>query len=303
MKANIIGRRKIWYIFSGTLLLISIISLFFWRLDLGLDFAGGTLFELKFDKSINVEDVRIDIKSQGIEGTIQSTGANQVLVRTKPISKDQKDAIEKQLADKFGQASEVRYETVGPTISRDLTQKAFLAVFFASLVIVFYVAFAFRKVSHRVSSWKFGISGIVALLHDALIVVGLFSVLGHFLNVEVDSLFVTAILTVISFSVHDTIVIFDRIRENLKKYNDQSLEEVTNRSVVEMMPRSINTSMVVFLVVLALYLFGGETTKYFSLALLVGIFFGTYSSIFIASPLVVTWQGWQDARAKKAKKE
>ena len=296
---NIIGNRKIWFIISSIFIIISIVSIILWGLKLGIDFSGGTLFELKFENNIKIDDLRTTIKETELDSTVQSTGNNQFLIKTKIIEKEQKDNTEEQLKNKFGNLFEIRYETIGPLVSRDSSIKALLLVLLASIVIIIYVAIVFRKVSYRISSWKFGICAIIALIHDAIIIIGLFAILGHFLNVEVDSMFITAVLTVISFSVHDTIVIFDRIRENLKKYPNEILEEIANRSIIEMMPRSINTSLAIILVLLSLYLFGGETTKYFALALWVGMIFGTYSSIFIASPILVVWQKWQDKRKLK----
>ena len=296
---NIIGNRKIWFIISSIFIIISIVSIILWGLKLGIDFSGGTLFELKFENNIKIDDLRTTIKETELDSTVQSTGNNQFLIKTKIIEKEQKDNTEEQLKNKFGNLFEIRYETIGPLVSRDSSIKALLLVLLASIVIIIHVAIVFRKVSYRISSWKFGICAIIALIHDAIIIIGLFAILGHFLNVEVDSMFITAVLTVISFSVHDTIVIFDRIRENLKKYPNEILEEIANRSIIEMMPRSINTSLAIILVLLSLYLFGGETTKYFALALWVGMIFGTYSSIFIASPILVVWQKWQDKRKLK----
>jgi preprotein translocase subunit SecF len=297
---NIMDRKKIWFAISGVLILTSILSLVFWNLRLGLDFAGGVLWELQTEKSPDINVVRELLKSSKIEGIVSLSGSNKIFIRTKELNKDEKEALTKSLTDKFGKVEEVAFRSVGPTISKDLTQKSFLAVLIASLVVIFYVAFAFRKVSRQISSWKFGICAIAALVHDALIVLGLFAVLGHFLNVEIDSMFVTAVLTVISFSVHDTIVIYDRVRENLKKLQGKNLDQIANQSITEMLPRDIATSFVIILILLASYFLGGETIKYFVLAILVGMFVGTYSSVFVASALAVGWQKWGNKRTVKA---
>ena len=157
------------------------------------------------------------------------------------------------------------------------------------LLIVIYITWVFRKVSRPVASWQYGVAAVIALFHDVFIPVGIFSILGHYLGAEIDLLFVTGILTILGFSVHDTIVVFDRIRENLRQSGSKSFEETVNASINQTMGRSINTSLTVLLTLLAIYVFGGETTKYFSLLLMLGIFFGTYSSIFVASSLLVSW--------------
>jgi len=293
--------KKIWFAISGSLVLISILALLFWHLRLGLDFTGGVIVEIKTQKKAQVEAIRDILKSKQIEGVVSGTEGDKFIIRTKEMSKEKKEDFYKSVSEKYGKVEELSFRSVGPTISKDLTRKSFLAVIVASLVIIFYVAYAFRKVSKQISSWKFGLGAIVALIHDALIVIGLFAFLGKFLKVEADSLFVTAVLTVISFSVHDTIVIYDRIRENLKKLADNDLDKVADQSITEMMPRDIATSFVIILVLLALYLFGGETTHYFALAILVGMIVGTYSSIFVASTLAVGWQKWSDRRAKEVK--
>lgn len=183
----------------------------------------------------------------------------------------------------------IRSETVGPVIGAETTRNALISVGFASLAIILYIAYAFREIPKPYSPWKFGIAAVVALLHDVLVVMGIFSILGHFYNVEIDSLFVTALLTVIGFSVHDTIVVFDRIRENLRK-SSGSFSQIVNQSLLETLGRSVSTSITVLLTLLALILFGGETIRWFVVALFIGIFSGTYSSIFNAAPLLVLWE-------------
>lgn len=295
-KMKIMDKKKIWFIISGGLVISSLLALLFWGLSLGLDFTGGSLWELKTEKKVEPQELRNYLKEKNVEAVVSPMGGNKFLIRTSVLEEQKKDDLSKGLQKKYGKIEEFSFRTVGPTISKDLTRKAFLAVIVASLVIIVYVAYAFRRISQRISAWKFGIGAVIALIHDALIVMGLFSVLGKFLKVEIDSLFVTAILTVISFSVHDTLVIYDRIRENLKKFSEESLDDVADRSITEMIPRDIATSFVIILVLLALFLFGGETTRYFALAILVGMIVGTYSSIFVASALAVGWQNWQNRK-------
>ncbi len=323
---DIMGRKKIWFILSGMLIFISILVISLWGLNLGLDFTGGVLVEIKTSKTADVGVVRDIAKSNGVEVIISSTGDKTILIRAKELSNDKKTALEKSISEKYGKVEETSYRNVGPTISGQFNiktvplaliaplrwmglvkasgsniQNAVDGIFWASFFIVLFVAYAFRKVSRQISSWKFGICAVIAHLHDALIVIGLFAILGHFLKIEVDSMFVTAILTVIGFSVHDTIVIYDRIRENLRKTGETDLDEVANQSILEMLPRDIATSFVIILVLLSLYFLGGETTKYFALAIAVGMFFGTYSSIFVASALAVAWQKWGDKKKELAK--
>lgn len=193
------------------------------------------------------------------------------------------------LRSKYGPIKEIRFDAVGPTVSNELTTNTIWGVAIASLCIILYIAWAFRNVPAPTSSWRFGICAVGALLHDALFVLGVYSLLGAYFNVEIDILFLPAILTVMSFSVHDTIVVFDRVRENLRKYTKESFEEVVNMSVNETLVRSLNVSLVVIVTLVALYLFGGESIKMFVLTLIIGLISGTYSSIFNASPLLVSW--------------
>ena len=192
---------------------------------------------------------------------------------------------------------ELRFDTIGPTIGRELKQKSLTAIAIAVIAILCYIAFAFRKVSYKISSWVYAGAAIIALAHDILIPTGVFAVLGHFYGVEIDVLFVSALLTVLGFSIHDTIVVFDRVRENLLRYPSLAFDAVVERSIKETIARSINTSLTTVLVLVAVFFFGGSTVKYFSLALILGISFGTYSSIFVASPLLVTWMTWKQRRS------
>ncbi len=185
--------------------------------------------------------------------------------------------------------TELRFDSIGPTIGKELQHKAFYAIIIVLLAIIAYIAYAFRKVSQPVESWKFGLSAIIALAHDILIITGIYAILGHFLNFQADALFVTALLTILGFSVHDSIVTFDRVRENLYRHQDETFETVVNRSVNETIVRSLNTSITTLFVLLAIYLFGGQTIKNFVLALMMGVVIGTYSSIFVANPLLVVW--------------
>lgn len=283
---------KVWYfIFSLLIILPGLYFLITSGLKLGIDFTGGALLEYKFEKKVDLNDLKQQISSQGIEvGQITSSLDNTYIIRTKPVDQSKVNKLKPFLDEKFGKTDERRVEFVGPVIGSELRQKALIGVALASLVIVLYIAFSFRKVPKPQSSWRFGITAVVALAHDILVVVGVFAILGKFLAVEVDTLFVTALLTVIGFSVHDTIVVFDRIRENLIKHMGKKFIDVANLSVIQTLGRSLNTSLTVVFVLLAMFLFGGETIRWFVVALLVGIISGTYSSIFNATALLVWWE-------------
>ena len=285
-------KKKWWFIISGLVILPGILSLVFWGLRLGIDFKGGTILELKSkNEKVKTEEVKNALKPLNLPGlTIVSTGPSSFLLKTAPIEPQTVDKIKESLKEKYGQIEEIRYETVGPVVGQDLKRKAIWAVVLACVGIILYIAWAFRNIPKPYSSFKFGLCAIIALLHDVLVVLGTFSIVGHFLGYEVDAYFITALLTVLGFSVHDTIVVFDRIRENLKRLPGVNFEIIANESVAQTLTRSINTSLTVLLTLLALFLLGGESIKPFVLALLIGVTTGTYSSIFNATPLLVIWE-------------
>jgi preprotein translocase subunit SecF len=221
-----------------------------------------------------------------------------VIVRTTPVNEKQNQQVKKELATRLGTFKEESFETIGPTIGQETTVNAVKAIIVASVLIVLYIAWSFRKVPKPTSSWRFGIAAVLALLHDLLVLIGLFSLFGHFFHVEIDSLFITALLTVMGFSVHDTIVVFDRVRENLLKGSPLPFPETVNNSILQTIDRSLNTSLTAALVLFTLLLFGGETTKWFVIALLIGIISGTYSSIFNAAPFLVLWHEIDQRRKK-----
>lgn len=277
--------KYIYFAVSLLILIPGIVSLVKYRLRLSIDFTGGSLLEIQ--TKVSKEKLEELAKNEKLEvSSIQGSGDNIYLIRLKELSNDQKIKY----VNLIGDATEKRFETVGPVIGKELTQKAILSIVVASLTIVLYMAWSFRQIPKPYGSWKFGMSAVIALLHDALVVLGLFSIFGVLWHVEVDSLFVTAILTVIGFSVHDTIVVFDRIRENLPKMPSNSFEEVVDFSISETLVRSLNTSLTAVLTLLCLLLFGGTNIRWFVVALLVGIVSGTYSSIFNAAPLLVLWE-------------
>jgi preprotein translocase subunit SecF len=283
------------------LLIPGIISLILWGLNYGIDFKGGSLLELKFtdQSSVSLSEIRQTLNPMNLGGlSVQTAGSNEVILKMSEINQDKAQEIEQTLTQNFGQIQEDSFDTIGPVVSSDLTRKAILSVILASIGIILYIAWAFRKVPAPASSWRFGVAAVAALIHDLLFVTGVFSILGHFFGYEIDTLFITALLTVMGFSVHDTIVVFDRLRENLLKYPEVAFDEIANASVVQTIDRSINTTATVLIVLLSLYLFGGASVAHFVLVLLVGIFIGTYSSIFNATPIVVSWQLWSQRNKK-----
>lgn len=296
---NIVGKRNIWFAISIIAIVPGIIALILWGLKPGIDFTGGQ--ELEVSGNISQSQLHDLVSSTGVKDvTVTTSGTDRLLVRYSDKGVGDSQTIHTQLKSvlETQNLSETSFNSVGPSVSRDITRNAVIAVILAALAIILYIAFAFRNTPPPVSPWSFGVTAIIAVLHDVLLVLGVFAILGHFFGVEVDSLFVTAILTVIGFSVHDTIVVYDRIRENLRRYN-KPFEVVVNDSILETFTRSINTSLTVILVLLAFVLFGGQSIRYFILALLIGIFSGTYSSIFNASPLLVVYNNWKIKRAKK----
>ena len=296
---NLVSKRKIYFIISAIIIIPGLISLFLFGLKPSIDFTGGSRFEFGA-KDVDTKKVEEVFKKNKTEiHSINRLENGSYRVRTNPIEQSTKTKIVDELKKNYSDLSEKSFETVGPIIGRETEINALKSVIIASVAIMLYIAFAFRKVSKPVASWKFGVCAIIALLHDVIIVIGAFSLLGHFLSIEVDALFITALLTVMGFSVHDTIVVFDRIRENLSKNYSRPFEDVVNDSLLETINRSLNTSFTVMLVLFTLILFGGESIMWFVAALLIGITAGTYSSIFNASQLLVVWYDFDKKRLKK----
>lgn len=296
---NIIGKTKYAYIFSITLTVLSILSLLAWGLKFGIDFTGGTVMEVKFTGSLpanqELSDILKDLNLKSF--TTQGKGFNSLLISYASVEENVNQNVWKNISEKYPDAAQLKVDYRDSSVSSELKKKSLWALVIAILGIMAYIAWAFRKVSRPVESWKYGLGAVIALMHDVLITVGVFSVLGHFAGIEVGVPFIAALLTILGFSVHDTIVVYDRTRENLLRSSaKEQFPEIVNRSLNETLVRSINTSLTVLLTLLAIYIFGGETIRDFSLALLVGVFFGTYSSIFIASALLVTSYKFQIAK-------
>lgn len=296
MRYHFLGRKKVlWLAISLLIMLPAIAGLVQWRLPLGIDFQGGAQLEVEFATPPTQQQLKEKVSTYpGARGvTVTTTENNGFIIRVLPISDGEYKEISQRLETDFGSYTQKQFQSVGPSVSRDLTQKAVIAVIVAVILIVLYLAYSFRGVSYPVSSWRFGIIATVALLHDLIITIGAFAILAHFLNYEVDSSFITAMLTVMGFSVHDTIVVFDRIRENLVKNkvtNAAEFEQVADESLSQTLNRSIATSLTVIFTLTSLVVLGGESIQGFVVTLLVGIIIGTYSSIFTATPLLVLWQ-------------
>lgn len=322
----VIKYRKIFYAFSLILIVISLTSLVVWGLKPGIDFTGGTLIQVEYPGG-RPDQAFVTSQISSIDGaaSVRPAGPNGFIVRMKPVDQTEKISVMKALSlneDATTTAGAIVAETIpsqiitasstatstatasskpilktfdsiGPILGAEALRKALVSIVLVIIAIVLFITFAFRKVSEPVSSWKYGLTAIIALVHDVVIPTGVFSILGHFYGYEVDTLFVTALLVILGFSVHDTIVVFDRVRENLRVSSlKKPFDEVVGDSISQTMTRSINTSMTTLIALVVLYFVGGSTTEHFSLALIVGIAAGTYSSIFVGSALLVTIEKW-----------
>lgn len=298
----IVKYRKVWYTISILMVAASVVVYTMWGLKYGIDFTGGSLMEVQYSTTTptpTAADIVAQLGTAGVEGaSVRPTGEKGYFIRT-PFLPPEQYALVKTALSKGGTLAyeEKSFDSIGPSIGTELRTRALYAIVLVLLAIALFIAFVFRKVSKPVSSWKYGVVALISLAHDVMVPLGAFVLLGHFMGAEVDTLFVTALLVVLGFSVHDTIVVFDRVRENLKKneehHTHEPFEETVGKSVKQTLARSINTSLTTVLALLALYFFGAEPTRYFSLTLLIGIIAGTYSSVFIGSPLLVTLQKMQ----------
>ena len=303
----IVKHKKIFIGISVGLVLLSIASLFVFGLRVGIDFKGGALMEVAYKDARPAQtDLESAIQTLNLDSvSFQPTGELGYIIKSRDLTEAEHTLLLKTLSnDGKNVLEEKSFNSIGPSVGRELTRKAIFAIILVSLGIILFIAYAFRKVSKPVSSWRYGIIAVLTLLHDVMIPIGFFTLLSHFKGVEVDTLFVVAVLTVLGLSVSDTIVIFDRIRENLRNRVSTTFEETVGKSLTQSYVRSICTSLTVILVLLSLFFFGPVSTKYFALMLCAGMFFGTYSSIFLASPLLVLVEEWQVKRKanKKSKK-
>jgi preprotein translocase subunit SecF len=286
MRFSFVKQKNVFFAFSAIIILAGIVSIAVQGFNLGVDFSGGALLDLKFEKPVTVAEVRAVLKDYGLENsTLQLAGAEKVdkapnvMIRTRFLDENEKQALLKGLTDKIGKYDVKRIENVGATISSEMTRESLIALLLSWVVIIAYVAYRFE--------YRFGVAGVLALVHDVMVVVGLFSIF----KIEIDATFVAALLTIVGYSINDTIVIFDRIRENMRfMKKGETLPEMVDRSIWQTMTRSIYTSLTVMFCVVAMYFLGGETTKTFALALIIGFVSGTYSTVFLASPVWLVWK-------------
>ncbi len=296
MNIPFIKYSKLWLTIGSLTVIICLVILVLWRLKPGIDFTGGSLLEISFSTTApTVQAIEQQLGHK--EAIIQRTGDKGMIIRTRFLTEEEHQAMLQKLRSSFSSTDssvrEERFETIGGAVSNQLRQRAFWSVIMVSLGIILYLTYAFRKVSRPVVSWKYGLMAVIAMIHDIILVLGVFAVLGHFWGVEVDIAFVVALLTVLGYSVNDTIVVYDRIRENLLHRSANDFAGVVNNGLNETLTRSLNTTLTVLLPLFALYFVGGSTVHYFALALLIGMASGAYSSIFIASPLLVMAERWQ----------
>ncbi len=295
----IIKYKKIFFALAIILVGGSLVTMIVKGFKVGVDFTGGSVLEVAYDVRPSTELIKGYILPLRPDAQIQEVGANDVMIRTEPIDQATKDTLLSALAFDGAQATEKRFNTIGPSVGKELRSKAVLSVILVSLAIILFIAFAFRKVAKPISSWVYGLIAIVVLVHDVMIPAGFFA----FFGLQVDTLFVVGLLTILGVSINDTIVVFDRIRENLatneKKHIKEDFAHTVGKSISQTFVRSIMTSVTVLIALAALYLFGPEATRNLSIAMFLGMFFGTYSSIFIASPLLVVWNDYKMKRAGK----
>jgi len=289
--------RKFYFIFSGILILASLVCLIIFGLKPGIDFTGGSILEIEYQtERPSNQEIKETLSGLDLgEISIQPTGEKGVILRMRDISEDTHQEILQKLSEN-NQSEEGRFESIGPVIGRELKQKTKIVIILSLLAIVLYIAWAFRKISRPIPSWQYGIASLIALSHDVLIPIGIFSVLGRFYGVQITIPVITALLTVLGYSINNTVVVFDRIRENLLKHAG-TYQEIVNNSLNQTLTRSINTSLTTLFVLAAIFFFGGATLKYFALALILGIICGTYSSMFLASPILVSWLRWRKRRS------
>lgn len=296
---TIIRNRIIFFAISAVLTLASLTAMGVYGLHLGMDFTGGSLVEIRYDGiRPDAQTLISNLEDAGYKGfSLRESGDSAYTLRAATLTDAERQALPAVMSYQGGTAIIDQFTQVGPTIGAELRNKALVAVFLVALCILLFIAFAFRKVSKPISSWLYGIIALATLVFDVIVPLGAFAIMGHFLGAEIDTLFITAILTIAGYSVHDTIVVFDRTRENLRineeKGRKEPFEETAGRALSQTFVRSMNTSVTTLISLVALYILGPESTKIFSLTLLVGIVAGTYSSIFLATPLLVAVERWR----------
>ena len=281
------------FFISMAMVLASLVIIAFFGLRLGADFRGGSVIELVFNEQ-RPSPIEINTAISSLAGvgdvSVSPIGDDGVTVRLNSIDEDTHQSVLSEIKQKFGDVREDRFDSIGPTVGSELKQKSITAIIVLLLSIVIYLAFVFRKMAKVLSPWAIGVAAILTLIHDITIPVGVFALLGHFKNIEIGAVFVAAALTILGFSVSDTVVVFDRVRENVLKFGiKEKFGELVHRSIMQTLSRSLNTTFTILLSLIAIFFFGGESIKYFSLALIIGMFLGAYSSIFVASPILTWW--------------
>jgi preprotein translocase subunit SecF len=298
---DFVGKRNWYFLISALVILVGVVSLIAFGLKGGIEFTSGSTMTIDFEQNVEQADLRDEMAKLGhAEAIIQRTGEGDFLIRTRELEPEVRDPetggvitpaeqerIKEALEQRFGPLEVKDVYTVSPIVAREIGRNAGIAVAIACVGILLYITWAFRRL---MKPFRFAVCAVVALIHDVLVVVGIFALIGGIMGVEIDAMFITAVLTVVGYSVHDTIVVFDRIRENMAKRAGQTLEETINNSILETLGRSLNTSLTVVFAILALFFFGGATIHNFMLVLLIGVITGTYSSICIASQLLIVWQ-------------
>ena len=287
MMFDITGKR-FWFLrISGVIILIGIIALVVFGLKPGIEFSSGSILTVNFAEEVEQAELKQELANMGYDNVIiQRTGEGDFIIRTPELTEEDKAALESALADRFGFPAEREFHSVSPMVAGETTRNAIFAVAIAAFFILGYITWAFRRMP---SPFHYGTCGVIALLHDVVVVLGIFSILGAIMDLEINLMFITGVLAVIGYSINNTVVVFDRIRENLTKGVSPNFEVVVNTSLVETLSRSINTSLTTLLVVLALLLFVGASIQNFVIVLLIGIVVGTYSSLFIAPALLIVW--------------
>lgn len=292
-KFSFVGLRRWWFALSALSIVASFVALAVFGLQFSIDFKGGSLMELSFANAAPASaDIASALTESGEQGvTVQSSSNNRAIVRLQSLSEEQHQVVLATLHTKFGDFTEDKFDSIGPVIGNELRKSALLGLVTTLVLIGLYISWAFRKVSEPIASWKYGILTVFCAAHDVIIPLGVFAVIGHYWHWEVGTAFIAAILTILGYSISDTVVVFDRTRENLSRHTGEAFEDIVEKSIKQTYVRSINTSMTVLLALTSILVIGGESTRPFALALLIGVLVGTYSSIFFASPALVEWEG------------
>ena len=284
---------KIMFFFSVGLTIIAVVLITTFGLRFGADFKGGSVMEIVFNNQRpSVDELgKVVGAVKGVNDvSVSPAGDKGALIRLNDVDEQAHQNILGAISGKFGKITENRFDSIGPTVGNDLKTKSIKAIIISLLAVVIYLAIVFRKLSLVLSPWALGLSAVAALVHDVLVPIGLFALLCRYLNIEITSIFVAAVLTILGYSISDSVVVFDRIRENVLRFGArENFGETVHRSIMQTLVRSLNTTFTVLLSLVAIFFFGGESIKYFALALIVGVFCGAYSSIFIASPILVWW--------------